>query len=63
MSPKCDVYNFGVLLIELVNGSQFILDKGKGKIFKFIQLAQRFHVEEDGFQQIFNVISKIQFGV
>jgi hypothetical protein len=39
MSPKCDVYNFGVLLIELVNGSQFILDKGKSKICKFIQMA------------------------
>ncbi len=58
VAPKCDVYNFGVLLIELVNGSQFILDKGKGKICKFIQLAQKIHVEEDGFQQIFNVIIK-----
>ncbi|KAH8934902.1 hypothetical protein BDL97_17G004600 [Sphagnum fallax] len=27
VSPKCDVYSVGVLLIELVNGSRFTLDK------------------------------------
>jgi hypothetical protein len=54
--PKCDVYNFGALLIELVNGSQFTLDRLK--IRKFIQWARKIHVEEDGFQQIFNVIIK-----
>jgi hypothetical protein len=52
--PKCDVYSFGVLLIELVKGSRFTLDRGK--IRKFIQRAQKIHVEKDGFQQIFNVI-------
>jgi hypothetical protein len=56
VSPKCDVYNFGVLLIKLVNGSWFILDRGK--IPKFIQWAQKIHVEKDGFQQILNVIIK-----
>jgi len=56
VSPKCDVYSFGVLLIELVNGSQFTLDTFKRR--KFIQWAQNVHVEEDGFQQIFNVIIK-----
>jgi serine/threonine protein kinase len=56
VSPKCDVYSFGVLLIELVNGSRFTLDRGK--IREFIQWAQKIHVEEDGFQQNFNVIFK-----
>jgi hypothetical protein len=56
VSPKCDVYGFGVLLIELVNGSQFTLDRRK--IHNFIQWARKIHVEEDGFQQIFNVIIK-----
>ncbi len=56
VSPKCDVYSFGVLLIELVNGSQFTLDRRK--IRKFIQWARKIHVEEDGFQHIFNVIIK-----
>jgi len=56
VSPKCDVYSFGVLLIELVNGSQFTKDRGK--ICEFIQWARNIHVEEDGFQQNFNVIFK-----
>ncbi|CAM6013241.1 unnamed protein product [Sphagnum balticum] len=41
VSPKCDVYSFGVLLIELVNGSQFTLHRDK--IRKFIQWAQKIH--------------------
>jgi serine/threonine protein kinase len=56
VSPMCDVYSFGVLLIELVKGSQFTLDRGK--IRKFTQWARNIHVEEDGFQQIFNDIIK-----
>jgi serine/threonine protein kinase len=56
VSPKCDVYSFGILLIELVNGLPLILDRDK--ICKFIQWARNIHVEEDGFQQIFNVIIK-----
>jgi hypothetical protein len=58
VSPKCDVYNFWVLFIELVNGSQFTLKRLKGKIHKCIQWARKIHVEEYGFQQIFNVIIK-----
>jgi serine/threonine protein kinase len=56
VSPKCDVYSFGVLLIELVIGSRFTLDRGE--IRKFIQWARKIHVEEDGFQQIFNIIMR-----
>jgi hypothetical protein len=56
VSPKCDVYSFGLLLIELVNGLPFTLDRDK--ICKFIQWLGNIHVEEDGFQQIFNVIIK-----
>jgi serine/threonine protein kinase len=56
VSPKCDVYSFGVLLIELMKGSKFTLDRVK--IRKFIQWAQKIHVQEDGLQQIFNVMIK-----
>ncbi len=39
-----------------MNGSPFILDGNKVLIHKFIQWAQKVHVEENGFQQIFNVV-------
>ncbi|CAM6017436.1 unnamed protein product, partial [Sphagnum balticum] len=55
-STKSDVYSFGVLLIQLVNGSRFKLNGKKVLIHKFIQWAQKVHVEENGFQQIFNVV-------
>jgi len=55
-STKSDVYSFGVLLIQLVNGSPFILDGNEVSIREFIQWAQKVHVEENGFQQIFNVV-------
>ncbi len=58
VSSKCDVYSFGVLLIELVNGSRFTLDRRDVTIRKFIQWARKIYVEENGFQQIFNVITK-----
>ncbi len=50
------MYNFGVLLIQLVNGSPFVLDGNKILIQEFIQWAQKVHAEENGFQQIFNVV-------
>jgi serine/threonine protein kinase len=53
---KSDVYSFGVLLIQLLDGSPFILDGNEIHIRKFIQWARKVHVEENGFQQIFNVI-------
>jgi serine/threonine protein kinase len=55
-STKSDVYSFGVLLIRLLNGSPFILNGNEVCIHKFIQWAQKVHVEENGFQQIFNVV-------
>jgi serine/threonine protein kinase len=55
-STKSDVYSFGVLLIQLLNGSPFILNRNEVFIHKFIQWAQKVHVEENGFQQIFNVV-------
>jgi hypothetical protein len=54
--PTCDVYSVGVLLIELVNGLPFTLDRDK--IWKFIQWVGKIHAEEDGFQQLFSVIIK-----
>jgi len=54
VSPKCDVYSFGVLLIELVNGSRFTLERLDGQIHECIQHVQNIHVEEDGFQQFFD---------
>ncbi len=56
MSTKSDVYSFGVLLIQLVNGSPLILDGNEVHIHKFIQWARKAHVEENGFQQIFDVV-------
>ncbi|CAM6045188.1 unnamed protein product [Sphagnum compactum] len=55
-STKSDVYSFGVLLIQLMNGSPFILSGNEVRIHKFIQWAQKVNVEENGFQQIFNVV-------
>jgi serine/threonine protein kinase len=55
-STKSDVYSFGVLLIQLLNGSPFILDGNEIHIHKFIQWARKVHVEENGFEQIFNVV-------
>ncbi len=52
---KSDVYNFGVLLIQLVNGSPLTLDGNEIHIRNFIQWVQEVHEEEDGFQQIFDV--------
>jgi len=55
-STKSDVYSFGVLLIQLMNGSPFILDGKEVYLHKFIQWAQKVHMEKNGFQQIFNVV-------
>ncbi len=55
-STKSDVYSFGVLLIQLLNGSPFILDGNDVHIRNFIRWAQKVHVEENGFQQIFDVV-------
>jgi serine/threonine protein kinase len=55
-STKSDVYSFGVLLIQLLNGSPFIVDGNEVHIRNFIQWARKVHVEENGFQQIFNVV-------
>ena len=57
-STKSDVHSFGVLLIRLVNGSPLILDGNEIHIRNFIQWVREVHEEEDGFQQIFNVITK-----
>jgi serine/threonine protein kinase len=54
-STKSDVYSFGVLLIQLVNGSPLTLDGNDIRIHNFIQWVRKVHVEEDGFQQIFDV--------
>jgi len=55
-STKSDVYSFGVLLIRLVNGSPLTLDGNEIRIRNFIQWVQEVHEEEDGFQQIFDVV-------
>jgi hypothetical protein len=43
-------------LIQLVNGSPFTLDGKEIHVRNFIWWAQKVHVEENGFQQIFNVV-------
>jgi len=55
-STKSDVYSFGVLLIQLLNGSPFIVDGNEVSIRDFIKWARKVHVEENGFEQIFNVV-------
>jgi len=52
---KSNVYSFGVLLIQLVNGSPLTLDGNEIHIRKFIQWVREVQEEEDGFQQIFDV--------
>jgi serine/threonine protein kinase len=54
-STKNDVYSFGVLLIQLVNGSPLTLDGDEIIIRHFIQWVQEVQEVEDGFQQIFDV--------
>ncbi len=53
MSPKNDVYSFGVLLIQLVNGS---LEDEVFHIHGFIKWAKTVHEQKNGFQEIFNVV-------
>jgi serine/threonine protein kinase len=55
-STKSDVYSFGVLLIRLVNGSPLTLDGNEILIHHFIQWVREVQEEEDGFQQIFDVV-------
>jgi len=55
-STKSEVYSFRVLLIQLLNGSPFILDRNEVYLHKFIQWAQKVHMKENGFQQILNVV-------
>ncbi|KAH8955755.1 hypothetical protein BDL97_07G003500 [Sphagnum fallax] len=55
-STKSDMYSFGVLLIRLVNGSPLRLDGDEILIRHFIQWVQEVQKEEDGFQQIFDVV-------
>jgi serine/threonine protein kinase len=55
-STKSDVYSFGVLLIQLVNGSPLTLDGNKIHIRDFIHWVRKVHEEENGFQQIFDVV-------
>ncbi len=55
-STKSDVYSFGVLLIQVVNGSPLTLDGEKIDIHNFLQWVREVHEEENGFQQIFDVV-------
>jgi serine/threonine protein kinase len=55
-STKSDVYSFGVLLIQLVNGSPLTLDGDEIHIRNFIQWAREVYEEENGFQQIFDLV-------
>ncbi len=45
MSPKSDVCSFGVLLMELVNGSSFILHGDEIDIRGFIKWAKKVYVQ------------------
>jgi serine/threonine protein kinase len=56
-STKSDVYSFGVLLIRLVNGSPLTLNGNEIFIHDFIRWVQDLHEKEDGFQQIFDVVT------
>ncbi len=56
-STESDVYSFGVLLIRLVNGSPLTLNGNEIFIHDFIRWVQDLHEKEDGFQQIFDVVT------
>jgi hypothetical protein len=56
VSPISNVYSFGVLLMELVNGSSFILHGNEIDIHGFIKWEKKIHVQKDGFEKIFHVL-------